>query len=157
MPLQEIQTNNQLLLCPVINPDKNKLEEAYELTADFGVLYSEQQISVPKFFQYDGASIPNGAHPIIGTPFNPRFMKAAVVHDWIYHTHQISRNEADDLFFQMLIEDQVNEVKAVLMREAVQNFGGWYWNNDQQDLAYLESLSQKIKSDNRDPAKYGLT
>lgn len=143
-----------LSVSPVIHSHHSKLDEAYELTDDFHSQYQDQDIWVPKFFQYDGASIPPPAYQIIGTPFNPRLMEAAVVHDWLYYTQQFPRATADEIFYELLIKAGVPKLKAILMRESVQGFGAWYWDNDEEDDAYLTELKQKIINDDRDPAKY---
>jgi hypothetical protein len=145
-----------LHLIPVTKPDQNKLDEAYEVSADISDVYLGVVIRVPKSFQYDGASIPSPVWQLIGTPFNPRFMTAAVFHDWIYHVHHIPRDDADQLFYELLLESGVSRTKAVLMREAVQNFGGWYWENDDEDKAYIKRLADLIIADGRNPADYGI-
>jgi hypothetical protein len=145
-----------LLLLPVVKPDVNKLEEAYEVAGDLATKATGAVVRVPKFFQYDGASIPPAAWQVIGTPFQPRFMAAAVFHDWIYHTHQIGKDDADDLFHDLLVANGVNKIKASLMLAAVASVGGWYWDNDADDLAYLKRLATRIKKDGRDPAYYGI-
>ncbi len=145
-----------LYLFPIFETHSNKLDEAYEVAEDFAAEFQGNEIWVPKFFQYDGASVPSAAYHIVGTPFNPRFMKAAVVHDWLYHTHELSRGQADKLFYKMLRESGVNKVTAILMREAVENFGGWYWDNDDDDVQYKKHLFEIITRDGRDPKKYGL-
>jgi hypothetical protein len=146
-----------LLLLPVARPDKNKLDDAYELAADLARKYSGAVIRVPKFFQYDGASIPPAAWQAIGTPFQPRFMGAALFHDWIYHTHQVDRGDANRLFYLLLVENGVNKIKASLMLAAVEGFGAWYWDNDEDDSDYLKRLAARIRKDGRDPADYGMT
>lgn len=143
-----------LLVSPVVNSHQSKLDEAYELTDDFHVQYQNNAIWVPKFFQYDGASIPPAGYQIVGTPFNPRFMIPAVVHDWLYYTQQFSRDVADEIFYELLIEAGVPKLKAIVMRESVQSFGAWYWDNDEEDDAYLAELKQKVIDDGRDPDKY---
>ncbi|WAK04591.1 DUF1353 domain-containing protein [Methylobacter sp. YRD-M1] len=145
-----------LKVVPVLKPDKNKLEEAYEIYEDVEEEVDGIQVKVPKLFQYDGASIPALGWQLIGTPFNPRFMRAAVFHDWLYHTHQFNRNSADELFYKILIRSGVNKTKAILMREAVENFGGWYWENDSDDLKYIQRLAKAIQDSGRDPADYGI-
>ncbi len=50
-----------LLLLPVVKPDKNKLEDAYEVADDLAIKREGALIKVPKFFQSDGASIPSPA------------------------------------------------------------------------------------------------
>lgn len=145
------------ILLPIINPDKNKLEDAYEVVDDLAIKRKGALIRVPKFFQFDGASIPPAAWQMIGSPFVPRFMRAAVFHDWLYHTHQVDRETTDELFRDLLVANGVNEVKASLMCAAVSSFGEWYWENDEDDKAYLKRLAARIKKDGRDPAYYGLS
>lgn len=77
-------------------------------------------------------------------------------HDWIYHTHKIDRKAADLFFCTLLISSSVGKTKAVLIREAVQNFGAWCWENDPDDRTYLKQLAMRIKDDGRDPAHYGM-
>ena len=146
----------KLLLIPVLKPDKNKLEDAYEVAEDLSTPYAGLTVRVPKFFQFDGASIPPPAWQIIGSPFHPRFMTAAVFHDWLYHTHQLDKKATDQLFYELLRESGVRKPKAILMREAVQDFGAWYWENDKDDLAYVKRLAGRIIQDGRDPADYGI-
>lgn len=145
-----------LLLRPVLKPDNNKLDEAYEVAADVTRVVGTTKIVVPRFFQYDGSSLPVAAWPIFGTPFSPHLMGASVFHDWIYHTHQVAKKTADRLFHQMLMEDGVDEARAWLMKTAVQDSGDASWKNDAQDRAYIAGLTQRIVADGRRPADYGL-
>ncbi len=82
----------QLLVFPVVKTDSNKLAVAYEVATDTETQFNGTAIWVPKFFQYDGASIPSALRPFIGSPFDPEFMVAAVFHDWLYHTHAVSQS-----------------------------------------------------------------
>lgn len=148
---------DKLLLFPVLKPDLNKLEDAYEVAGDVATASGGETIRVPKFFQYDGASIPPPAWPLIGTPFQPRFMTAAVFHDWLYHTHQLTKKKTDRLFYDLLVASRVNVAKAALMLAAVEAFGDAYWQNDAEDKAYLKRLAVRIRKDGRDPADYGMS
>jgi len=147
---------SKLHLQPIIKPDNNKLPEAYEVVDDLKRKVGNVTVVVPKFFQYDGSSIPTAAWPLIGTPFNPRFMTASVFHDWIYHTHSMARKTADQLLHDVLIEDGVHETKAWIMHSAVSSFGKPYWSNDPDDNSYIVRLTERIKKDGRDPATYAL-
>src|SRR5262245_28733410 len=113
---------SRLLLLPCVKPDQNKLEEAYEVAGDTATKYGGKTIQVPKFFQYDGASVPPGMWQLIGTPFQPRFMTAAVFHDWVFHTHQIKFDDANDMFCKLLRDNGVNKIKAEMMHAAVEGF-----------------------------------
>ena len=145
-----------LIVTPALNPEPNKLRDAYEVVQDLATKTGKTTIRVPKFFQYDGASIPGLFQPLIGTPFTPRFMRASVFHDWIYHTHQISRDAADNLFHDLLIDDGVDAPKAWAMWNAVSIGGGNYWTNDPDDKKYIAGLTQRIVADKRNPKDYGL-
>jgi len=147
----------KLMLLPVVKPDKNKLEDAYEVAEDIATEQDSALIKVPKFFQCDGASIPPLAWQIIGSPFHPRFMTAAVFHDWLYHTHQVDRDSSDELFYGLLRASGVRKTKAVLMKGAVQSFGAGYWENDKDDRDYVKRLAERITQDGRDPADYGIS
>lgn len=147
---------SKLQLIPVIKPDTNKLSEAYEVAEDIKRKVGTATVVVPRFFQYDGSSVPTAAWPLIGTPFNPHFMRAAVFHDWIYHTHQIAQKNADSLMHDILIEDDVPSTTAWIMYQAVKAVGTSYWKNDPEDNGYIARLTKKIVDDGRDPATYGL-
>jgi hypothetical protein len=147
---------NLLLLRPILKPDSAKLSEAYEVAADVFRSIANTTIRIPKFFQYDGSSLPMPAWPVFGTPFSPHLMGASVFHDWLYHTHTVAKRTADNLFYEMLLEDGVDPTKAWAMKTAVSDFGDQSWHNDDRDWAYLEHLTQRIVDDGRTPADYGL-
>ena len=41
------------------------------------------EVAVPRYYTWDGASIPSLCWSIIGKPLDPRFALASLVHDWI--------------------------------------------------------------------------
>lgn len=147
---------SHLLLRPVLKPDHAKLREAYEVAADVMRSVGNVTIRIPKFFQYDGSSLPMPAWPIFGTPFSPMLMGASVFHDWLYHTHQVARKTADRLFHEMLVEDGVDGQRAWMMKTVVAEFGEPFWHNDARDKAYIARLTHRIATDGRDPVNYGL-
>ena len=103
---------SDLILEPVVKPDPNKLEVAYEVVEDIEAKVGTKTITVPKFFQFDGASVPSPAWQFIGTPFYPRFMVASVFHDWVYHTHEVTKKAVDNFFYNQLMADGVNQARA---------------------------------------------
>lgn len=146
-----------MLLRPVTQPDANKLRAAYELAGDLLVPHELGTVLVPSGFQFDGASIPRPVWSLIGSPFEPAYMRAAVAHDWLYHVHhRHTREQADKLFCAVLIDDGVSEWVAGAMYRAVRLGGGLYWGNDVTDQAYLQRLRERIARENRNPADYGL-
>ena len=74
-------------------------------------------------FEWDGASIPNWAWLIVGTPFEPRFMAASALHDDMYR-QGLDRADADLYFYWILLESGVDQKTAEKMYYAVK-IGGW--------------------------------
>lgn len=90
------------------------------------------QWSVPEGFNTDGASIPPLLWPVIGSPFRPRFVRAAVLHDWLYRTGTHTRSEADKIFREVLWNDGVGW-RAWVMWAGVR-LGGWlFWHRVSED------------------------
>lgn len=85
--------------------------EGYELevvTKDF----TAHGITVPAGFHFDGASTPRALWSVV-PPFK-RTKKAACVHDWLCRKakDKKDRKKADKLFYKMLLEAGLNEVRA---------------------------------------------
>jgi len=79
-------------------------------------------------YEFNGASIPCFLWPIIGSPFDPRFMAPALVHDKVYDTGELPREAADLLFKKLLIHNGVDEERAETMYAGVQLFGRSHYN-----------------------------
>lgn len=129
---------------PILRPVPS--EDKYELMEDYGIAVKDIEIVVPKFFQYDGASIPAAAWQITYTPFHPDVMLPSLIHDWLYGNHQVTQEVADDIFYELLIANRVNFVKAKAMRAAVQIGGEAYWENTGDQIISLVALCKKVKN-----------
>lgn len=92
---------------------------------------------VPSWFAVNGASIPPFAWPLIYTPFHPIVLGPSVPHDWLYLTHAVSRAEADLLFYEMLLENGADPIRAQNMYTAVRIAGRYFWTQTQADLDRL--------------------
>ncbi len=97
----------------------------YKLTRDYN--FAEAG------FEFDGASIPYVAQWLTYSPFHPRVMRAAVVHDWHYREHEINRLNADMLFHSDLRRAGCKPWKARLMYWAVRLFGRGAWERTSGD------------------------
>ena len=74
----------------------------------------------------DGASIPPWTQPIIGKPFDPSYIKAAVIHDH-YCVRQVRPwRDTHRVFYDALLELGIDLAKAKLMYYAVY-LGGPKW------------------------------
>ena len=95
-----------------------------EPTLSYKVNNKKIEFKLTKDFTYDGASRPSIFAPII-----PRIGKnggAALVHDFLYKYGKklnVSRYEADHIFYQQLVHDGVKPWKAKAMYLAVRAFG----------------------------------
>ncbi len=91
--------------------------------------------TIAKGYQFDGASIPPVFWIAFYSPYDPKVIKAALVHDFLYDTHEVSRKEADQVFKSFLEEKGVPRPRAFLMWLAVRMFGwiGWRKPNPQDD------------------------
>ena len=148
---------NGLIVLPVTGAILNrKFHNAYETFEDYSVGFHDKEICVPKYFQYDGTSIPLFVRLLIGTPFNPRSTRAVLIHDWLHLTHQLSKDEADELFCQLLREDGLDEIRVGLVKLALKCCGGYHWENDESDFEYTEKLRYKIVTCGGDASHYGL-
>lgn len=91
----------------------------YELLEKWG--------DVPAGFRTDGASIPRLLWPIVGSPFAPEVMPAAVRHDFDYRFGATSRDVADRWFRRTAISEGVAPWRAWLLWSGVRAFGWLYW------------------------------
>ena len=153
-----VTIHSDLILQPVrFIHTEYKRKPGYLLLSDFCVEWNDKLVTVPAGFGYNGASIPKALFQIMGTPFNPRYMEASCVHDWLYYTHLLKRRtEADRLFRSMLLESGVNKTIANNLFQAVYVFGGMFWKNRNNDLHYIQWLRDSLQVSGKKPADYGL-
>ncbi|MCX7305889.1 MAG: DUF1353 domain-containing protein [Hyphomicrobiales bacterium] len=74
----------------------------------------------------DGASIPPWAQPLVGSPFDKSFIKAAVLHDHYCDRHVRPWRQTHRMFHEALIKSGVEQGKAGIMYFAVL-VGGPKW------------------------------
>jgi hypothetical protein len=104
--------------------------KTYCLTQDLVCTFTrdngeEVRIIVPVDFKTDGASIPRALWTVVGSPFLPEFITAAIVHDYCCK-EDWDVQEMSDVFFELLMLSGVNTIRGTLMREAVEIYKGWF-------------------------------
>ena len=72
-------------------------------------------VTLPAGMESNGASVPFYLWPIIGTPFDPRFIGPAFGHDRLYTTGERPRLESDELFKKWLMANKVDAERADAM------------------------------------------
>ena len=98
------------------------------LTAALIYKGTKDEFIVPAGFGTDFASVPR----LFWAVFPPygRFTKAAVVHDWLYRTHAVSRKDADGIFHRIMRELGTKWWRRRLMYLAVRLFGWYGWRKN---------------------------
>jgi len=107
------------------NGKRWRLVEDFKYYTD--LLGERKTFTVPAGFETDFASIPK---PLLALPFirwRDKFNKAAVVHNWLYHTQEVDRKTADRIFLEALLVLGIPRWKAYLFYAAVRLFGWTHW------------------------------
>ena len=94
--------------------------------------------TVPIGFITDGASIPKIFWSLVGSPFTGLYRRAALIHDYFYHTQKVTRQYADKIFLEAMKYLKVSWLKRCLMWSAVRTNGWMPWNRQKRILKELE-------------------
>jgi len=98
--------------------------------------YKYKDITVPKGFVTDFASVPSLFWIIV--PPDGEYTAAAVVHDFLYCLQDRTRNEADNIFLEIMRELGVSAWKREVMWLAVRMFGWIPWNKKEKNCITVE-------------------
>ena len=101
----------------------------YKLNSNLTYENDNYKITVKKGMITDGASIPRLFWSIIGCPMNGKYVGSALIHDGLYSSEIISRKDADDIFLDMLKNNEVSTLKRYAMYYAVRIGGHFVWKN----------------------------
>lgn len=110
---------------PILAPLGDKWELRRGLTVELlGIL-----VRIPCGYVCDLASVPAFAWASTYPPSHPLVALAALVHDWLYQSHECTRSQADAVFHELLILGDCSRWRAWLMWAAVRVFGGPAWRH----------------------------
>nr|DAS36621.1 MAG TPA: Protein of unknown function (DUF1353) [Caudoviricetes sp.] len=99
-------------------------DKYWEVLEDYTYRTSMGLVTVPKGFKTDYASVPRIFRNIINS--SGKHGRAAVVHDWLYSskcTLDVTREEADKIFLEIMKECGVGAIKRQFMYRMVRIFG----------------------------------
>lgn len=113
--LQGVQVKHAIIT-ELLDDNLFQLVEPVEFTC------GPMSIVVPAGYVTDFASLPAVLHWWI-RPTDRRAVRAAVIHDWIYHTHILPRVIGDAIFQVVLRIDGMPRRKAKLLSTAVRSCG----------------------------------
>jgi len=126
-------SNTSKEVMPSISPDTKA--DKYYLTANikYVIEYEKKQyeFKIIKGFMFDGASIPRILWTTTGHPYQPDYLRAGLVHDYLYRFNpaKIGRKTSDKIFKGILRIDGVGRYQAWKMYQGLR-IGGWKaWND----------------------------
>lgn len=79
--------------------------------------------TVPRGFEFDGASIPKLLWGLIGAPLEGNYVRAAALHDYECRARTALPSTVHDRFYRAMRAEGVGRVQAWLMYRAVRHFG----------------------------------
>lgn len=93
--------------------------------------WNGERVYIPRGFESDGASVPRLFWRLVFPTIDPQALRAALAHDYIYRTKPDgwTKEEADEMFYDLLIEDGVAKWRAWLAYKGVDWFGQCAWND----------------------------
>lgn len=94
---------------------------------------NRQIITVKKGFIFDFASVPKPITNLFPKS-GARYDRASCLHDWLYATKMLSRDEADEIFLRAMLSDKVGKIRAYTMYYAVRAFGWIAWGNKKREV-----------------------
>lgn len=110
----------------------NRFKVEYSTVKEGELNYTE--FTIPKGWEFDGASIPRVFWSVIGKPTSSKFRLASMVHDWMY-ANKMGQKNADELFRKILKKEGVWNFKANIMWAAVRTFGRVFYNKSSPEMA----------------------
>jgi hypothetical protein len=99
--------------------------DIWTVEQDYTVTLGEIDYVVPKGYTSDLTSIPRIFQSIL--PRWSDYARAALVHDHLYSTHDMSKKDSDRVLFDIMTQDKVNIRQKYLIYWAVALFGGKAW------------------------------
>jgi len=112
-----------------------------EFFYDVGFEGSGDTIVVSCGFVTDFTTVPRFLWSIF--PKWEKYGNAAIIHDYLYFSHERTREEADKIFYEGMIVLGVSKLKAQILYNAVRIFGKDKYKNSRAYM--IEMLDEKIE------------
>lgn len=102
------------------------------LLDDITVVWCGQEYTVPAGFSCDGCSVPAFLWDSVSPQLDPRTLRGAIVHDYIYRGNvpEMNRKEADMLLRELIKEDGFPAFKAGVVYWGVRLAGGGNYHGE---------------------------
>lgn len=105
------------------------------LLEDFSAKWNGKEITVPCGFESDGFSTPEFLWTTISPAIDPRTLRGAVGHDWIYRVQpkDWTRKEADEMLYDFIREDGLSWWRAQKAYWGLRICGGKAWKDNAKE------------------------
>lgn len=102
------------------------------LKEDLRVVWRGRVLNIPAGFQCDGASVPQLLWSTISPAIDPRTLRGALAHDYLYRNAPAgwTRKDADELFYDLIREDGLSWWASQKAYWGVRLFGGSSWQGE---------------------------
>ena len=122
---QFLKHENPLVVCPI---DADLWIIHVLLNSSAGAMDENIESEAPEYFVTDFASIPRILWAIA-----PRWVHgwAAVIHDFLYWDQRMTRQEADDVFLDAMIDSAVPAWRRMIIYRAVRQFEWLAWKRNE--------------------------
>ena len=117
----------------------------YMLKSSLTYENEEFKVTIKKGLITDGASIPKAFWSIIGCPLSGKYVGSALIHDGLYGSHLLSKEESDRLFLDMMKHNGVGAIKRNLMYWAVKVGGRSAYNATSAESAIENAEFVSVK------------
>lgn len=101
------------------------------LTADWAIRFRSRgrwyTLEFSRGFNFDGASIPRFAWSLVGSPFSGIYILAALPHDGLYQAELLPREQADEIFKNLIENFGGSAFTEQVFWAAVRVGGGETW------------------------------
>ena len=110
-------------------PTVNENGDDYALLEPLVMTLRDKQLVVPVGFWCVGCSVPEYLLGTVSPKIDPRTIRGATAHDYIYRTHPAgwTRKEADELFYEVIHKDGLSWWRSQKAYWGVRIFGGSAW------------------------------
>lgn len=108
---------------------ENERGDIITLHEELEIKFNGKMFIVPAGFQSDGASVPSFLWNSVSPQVDPRTLRGALAHDFLYRNHLPgwTRKEADEMFLTLIREDGLSVWKSYKAYLGVRIFGGGAW------------------------------
>ena len=113
---------------------ENERGDILTLRQNLKIYWKSLTLFIPAGFESDGASVPRFLWSSITPAVDPRTIRGAIAHDFLYRHAPAgwTRKEADDMFYDLIREDGLGWWASQKAYWGVRMFGSSSWKGNDQ-------------------------